>query len=90
MQPERMQHRTRPLHHTQHEDGEHKPEPEGDDDHDDLHAAGHTKGVGERHVPEHDGELLVGEREGPETEVGGGVGDAVEAEFDGIYELLLG
>jgi hypothetical protein len=69
MQSQRMQHRTRALHHTQHENSEHKPEPEGDDDHDDLHGARHAEGVGERHVPEHDRELLVGEREGPETEV---------------------
>ena len=30
----------------------------------------------------------MGEGEGPEAQVGGGVGDAVEAEFDGVDGLV--
>ena len=34
------------------------------------------------------GELGMGEGEGPETEVGGGVGDGAEDELDGLDELV--
>ena len=54
---------------------------EKDKDADDAQSAAEAKGVGERHAPQHDRQPLVGEREGPETEVGRGVRDAVEAEF---------
>lgn len=79
-----MQHRARPLHHTQDKNREHEPEPEGHDDHDDLDGAGHAECIGERHIPENDGELLMGKTQSPETEVRCGMGDAVEAELDGV------
>ena len=81
MQPQRMQHGRRALHDNEHGDGEEEPHGEKDEDGEDAEGAGHAEGVLERHVPEHDGELLMREREGPEAEVGGRVGDAVEAEF---------
>jgi len=81
VQTQRVQHGARAFHHDQHRDGEEEPHEEEDKVGDDADSAGHAEGVGERHGPEDDGELLVGEREGPEAEVGGRVGDAVEAEF---------
>jgi len=54
---------------------------EEDEDAKDACDAGEAKGVGQRHAPEHDGELLMCERQGPETEVGGCVRNAVQAEF---------
>lgn len=81
MQPQRMQHGTRALHNTQHHNRAREPKVE-DWNHDDRALdAGKAECVLHRHVPEDDGETLVGKGEGPEAEVGGGVGDAVEAEF---------
>jgi len=81
MQPQTMQHRTRALHHNQHRDRQRKPHHEEEEDGEDPQCAVEGEGVGECHGPEDDGELLVSEGEGPEAEVGGGMGDAVEAEF---------
>lgn len=84
-----MQHGTGPLHHAQNGNRQREPQVEGDDDHDDAGAGRFLReGGADGHVPEDDGELLVGEGEGPETEVGGCVGDAVEAEFDGVDDLV--
>lgn len=82
VQPQRVQHRTRTLHHTQDKHRQREPKVECGDNHDDAQRGPDLgEGGGERHFPEHDGQLLVGEREGPETEVGSRVGNAVEAEF---------
>jgi hypothetical protein len=81
VQTQRMQHGTRTLHDTQY--GNRKREPEVKDKHHDEGAA-HTrkgKGVLHGHFPEHNRETLMGEREGPETEIRRRVGNAVEAEF---------
>lgn len=76
-----MQHSGSTLHNAQHKDRQHEPAVE-DHDHDDCAGdAREAEGNVHRHVPEHDGEALVGEGEGPEAEIGGGVGDAIEAEF---------
>ena len=88
VQSQGMQHGTRALHDAQDGDGEHEPHEEGDDDHDDAGGALHAKRTAQGHVPEHDGELLVRERQGPEAEVRSGVGDTVEAEFDGVDGLV--
>ena len=79
--PQTMQHRTRPLHHHQNRNGQEKPHVKRDDDHDDAQRPLLLEGAADRHVPQHDGQLLVREREGPEAQVGGRVGAAVEAEF---------
>ena len=81
VQPQAVQHRRRPLHDTK--NGQRSKEPKRKDykHHEGAKEAGEAKRVAERHVPEHNGQLLVREGEGPEAEVGGGVGDAVEAEF---------
>ena len=76
-----VQHGTRALHDDQDGDGEEEPDGEEDEDCDDADSTGHGESVGEGHGPQHDGELLVSERQGPETEVRGGVRDTVEAEF---------
>ena len=76
-----MQHRARPLHHHQDGNGEEKPHVKGHDDHDDAESTGLRERAADRHVPQHDGELLMCEREGPEAEVGCCMRDAVEAEF---------
>lgn len=83
MQPQAMQHGTRTLHNNQNGNCEHEPEVEEGGDHDDTGGARLREGDAKRHFPEHDAELLVGEGEGPEAEVGGCVGDAVETEFCG-------
>ena len=88
MQPQRMQHRTRALHHHQHSNREHEPEAKEQEDGEDAQRTAHGEGVAESHAPEDDGELLMRERQGPETEVGGCVGDAVEAEFNGVDDLV--
>jgi hypothetical protein len=81
MQSQGVQHSTRTLHNTKHHNREREPEVE-DKDHDEGAAhAGKGESVLHGHFPEHDGQTLMGEGEGPETEVRGGVGDAVEAEF---------
>ena len=90
MQPQRMQHSARALHHTQDRNREEEPHVEEHDGHDDTEGAGGAKGIAKGHGPQHDGELLMGEGERPEAEVGSGVGDAVEAEFWGGVSVVLG
>jgi len=81
MQPQTMQHRARPLHDNQHGDGQEEPHDKEHEHSRHAQRACEGEGVAQCHGPKDDAELLVGEGEGPETEVGGGVGDAVEAEF---------
>lgn len=81
METQRVQHGTRALHDDQDRDGEEEPDGEEDEYGDDANSTGHGEGIGEGHGPQHDGELLVSERQGPETEVRGSVRDTVEAEF---------
>jgi hypothetical protein len=81
VQTQGVQHGTCTFHDTQHHDCACEPEVE-DGHHDDgALDAGEGECVLHGHVPEDDGETLMGEGEGPETEVGRSVGDAVEAEF---------
>jgi hypothetical protein len=81
VETQRVQHGTSALHDNQDSNGKEEPDGEEDEDGDDANSASHGESVGEGHRPQHDGELLVGERQGPETEVRGSVGDTVEAEF---------
>jgi hypothetical protein len=81
VETQRVQHGTGALHDDKHSDGEEEPDGEEHENGDDALDAGHAEGVGEGHGPQHDRELLVSKGQGPETEVGGGVGHAVEAEF---------
>lgn len=79
-----MQHGTGAFHNTQDRNCEDEPHEEGDDKHEDLHRASHAESVTQCHTPEHNGKLLMSQRERPKSEVGGSVGDAVETEFNGI------
>lgn len=81
VETQRVQHGTCTLHNDQ--DGNGKEEPNGEEDEDSKNAsdARNAESIGQGHGPQNDGELLVSKRQGPETEVRGGVGDAVEAEF---------
>jgi hypothetical protein len=81
MQTQGVQHGTRTLHDTQYHDGACEPKVEDGHHEDGALDAGEGECVLHGHVPEDDGETLMGEGEGPETEVGCSVGDAVEAEF---------
>jgi hypothetical protein len=81
MQSEGMQHSTRPLHYTQHENCEHEPKVEETDCCNDTHDTAHAESDPERHLPEDNGKLLMGKGKGPETEIGGRVRNAVETEF---------
>lgn len=72
-----------------------EPHKEEAHDNEDAERALEAKGVGERHVPQYDRELLVRERQGPEAEIGGRVRDAVEAELcksptSAICQVFLG
>ena len=78
-----MQHGRRSLHNDQDRNRQDEPKVEEGDGGDDAHGAGHAEGDAEGHAPEDDGELLMGEGESPEAEVGGRVGYAVETEFFG-------
>ena len=89
VETQRVKHSTRALHHDQDSDGEEEPDGEEDEDGDNSNSTGHGESVGESHGPQHDGELLVSERQSPETEVRGSVGDTVEAEFCGLV-LAMG
>jgi hypothetical protein len=86
MQTQRMQHGARALHDTQHHDRGCEPEVEDGDHHEGACDAGDGECVLHRHVPEHNGETLMGEGQGPKTQVRGCVGDAVETEF---WEVLV-
>ena len=81
VETQRVQHGTSAFHDDQNSDGEEEPDGEEDEDGDDANSTGHGESIGERHRPQHDGELLVSERQSPETEVRGSVRDTVEAEF---------
>ena len=67
MQSQTMQHGARALHHHQHGNRQHEPQPEKQEDGEDAQRAGHGEGVVERHTPQHDGELLMRQRQRPET-----------------------
>jgi hypothetical protein len=77
VQAQTVQHGARALHDAENRNGEEEPHEEKYNGHDDAEDACKGEGVAEGHGPEHDGELLVGEGEGPEAEVGCRVGDAV-------------
>lgn len=88
MQSQTVQHSRRALH--DHQDGNRQDEPQVEERNgsDDPHGTGLRKGDAERHAPEDNGELLMGEGKGPEAEVGGSVGHAVETKFCG--KVLVG
>lgn len=81
VQAQGVEHGAGALHDAEDGDGEGEPHVKGDDGHGDAEGAGAAEGVADGHGPQHDAELLVGEREGPEAQVGCRVRDAVEAEF---------
>lgn len=81
VQTEGVQHGTRTFHDDEDRDREEEPHVERDDDHEDAEGSCDGQTVGEGHVPENDGELLMGEGERPETEVGCCVRNTVETEF---------
>lgn len=81
MQPQTVQHSTRAFHNDQHCDGEEEPHEECNDQGNNADDSGGVQARGKGHGPEHEGELLVSQRQGPETEVRGGVGYAIKAEF---------
>jgi hypothetical protein len=81
VQAQGMQHGTCTLHDTQHGDSASEPEVEDGHHEDSALNASEAESVLHGHVPEDDGETLMGEGESPETEVGCSVGDAVQTEF---------
>lgn len=81
MQPERMQHGRSTLHDNQDGDGKEEPNGKEDEQDDGAGEASKAKGDLERHGPQDNGKLLMGEGKRPKTEVGCGVGDTVETEF---------
>lgn len=81
VETQRVQHGTGAFHDNQDGDGEEEPDGEEDKHSNDTGNASHGESVGKCHRPQDDGELLVSERQCPETEVRGGVGNAVQAEF---------
>ena len=89
VQTQRVQHSTCALHDTENHNGEREPEAEDEDHEDGANNAGVGEGVLHSHFPEHDGQTLMGEGQGPETKIGGCVGDAVETEFWGLLIVVV-
>lgn len=86
---EGVKHGTGTLHDTENGDGQGEPEVEGDNDHDHPHGGRLLfESAANGHVPQHDRELLVGQRQSPQTQVGGGVGDTVQTEFNSVDDLV--
>jgi hypothetical protein len=81
VQTQGMQHGTRTLHDTQHGDCACEPEVENGHHEEGALDAGEAERILHCHVPEHDGETLMGKGESPQTEVGRGVRDTVETKF---------
>lgn len=61
MQTQRVQHSAGALHDDEHGDREHEPDSEEEEDGDDADTALHRERIRQRHGPQHDRELLVGE-----------------------------
>lgn len=80
-----MQHSRRPLHHTEYDHRQRKPQIESNDGHDHAHHPGLPKGVHQRHFPQNLRELLVRQGERPQPQVGRRVGDAIETELYRVY-----
>mmetsp|Transcript_57679 Transcript_57679/g.114512 ORF Transcript_57679/g.114512 Transcript_57679/m.114512 type:complete len:229 (-) Transcript_57679:686-1372(-) len=79
------------LHDHEHDNRDNGPEGEGEPEHNALGPVTEAHldaNVGEDHILEELGKLRVGEREGPETQVGGGVGDGAQHELDGVNHLV--
>jgi hypothetical protein len=81
VQTQRMQHGTRTLHDTQHRDCACEPEVENGHHEEGTLYAREAECVLHGHVPEHNGETLMGERQSPKAQVGCSVGDTVETKF---------
>ena len=81
MQAQRVQHGARTLHDTQDGHSEREPKIKDDNHHDGAANTCLRESILHGHFPQDDGEALVSEGEGPESEVRGGVGYTVEAEF---------
>lgn len=69
VQSERVQHGGGAFHNTQHGDGQDEPEEECHHNHKYLHTPGRTKGVAQGHVPQHHRQLLMCQRQCPQTQV---------------------
>lgn len=76
-----MQNGASALHDNQDPDGEEEPDGEEDEGGNGAGDAGHAEGVSEGPCPEDGGKLLVSKGQGPKTEVGGDMGNAIKAEF---------
>ena len=79
---------TAQLHDTQNADRSPKPQRAYHDKRDNASDAGHTEHVRYGHVPQNLGKLRMCQGQSPESEVGSGVGDAPEAELDGVNDLM--
>jgi hypothetical protein len=73
------------LHDQEHTKGGAGPDGEADEDEEEVVL---LEGEHEHALPEHGGELRVGERQGPQTQVRGSVGDGSEHELDGVDDLV--
>ncbi|KAI3492688.1 hypothetical protein L1887_42606 [Cichorium endivia] len=83
-----VEERAEALHAAQDGDREAEPEAKGEHGGDGTRDARHAKHVLDGHGPQHLGQLGVGKRQGPQTEIGGSVGDTAEAELDGVDHLV--
>ncbi len=84
-----MQHGAGTFHDNQDSHGKEEPDVECDDEDDDAQRTSRAESVRQRHGPEDNGELLMCKGQGPETEVGSGVRDAVETEFCDLLETVI-
>lgn len=58
-----------------------EPQVKADDNHDNTKHAASSEAGTDGHVPKHNAELLVSKRQRPETQVGRGVRNTVQAKF---------
>lgn len=81
VQTQRVQHGTSTFHHTKNHDGQREPETEYEYHQDGANNASVGESVLHGHLPQDNGETLMGKRQSPETEVGSSVRNAVKTEF---------
>jgi hypothetical protein len=81
VETKRMQHGTRTFHDTKHSDCACEPEVEDRNHEDSALNTRVAECILHSHVPQDNGETLMGKGKSPETKVGRRMGDAVETEF---------
>eukprot|EP00406_Dinophysis_acuminata_P058516 CAMPEP_0179290446 /NCGR_PEP_ID=MMETSP0797-20121207/41820_1 /TAXON_ID=47934 /ORGANISM="Dinophysis acuminata, Strain DAEP01" /LENGTH=285 /DNA_ID=CAMNT_0020999479 /DNA_START=88 /DNA_END=943 /DNA_ORIENTATION=- len=88
VQPEGVEEALQDVHAHEHPDRDAEPAAEHDVEHEAVGREGHLEAHRERLLEEDKRELLVRQRQRPDTEVGRRVGDGAEHELDGLDDLV--